>query len=147
MQISIPDSKVHRVNMGPTWVLSAPDGPLVGPMNLAIRDGITAASHESHTASNTRWIGCWSNSLFSLTAPHYWPFVGVIHRWSVDCKRSNSEGYMASIKPQQHTIALCIILGNILSLALAPIEFMFQWAPLNQICIQNYGWSHEVLQE
>ena len=32
-----PDSKVHGVNMGPTWVLSAPDGPHVGPMNLAIR--------------------------------------------------------------------------------------------------------------
>ena len=34
----IPDSKVHGANMGPTWVLSAPDGPHVGPMNLAIRD-------------------------------------------------------------------------------------------------------------
>ena len=33
-----PDSIVHRVNMGPTWVLSAPDGPHVGPMNLAIKD-------------------------------------------------------------------------------------------------------------
>ena len=32
-----PDSKVHGANMGPTWVLSAPDGPRVGPMNLAIR--------------------------------------------------------------------------------------------------------------
>ena len=32
-----PDSKVRGVNMGPTWVLSAPDGPHVGPMNLAIR--------------------------------------------------------------------------------------------------------------
>ena len=31
-----PDSKVHGVNMGPTWVLSAQDGPHVGPMNLAI---------------------------------------------------------------------------------------------------------------
>ena len=29
-----PDSKVHGANMGPTWVLSAPDGPHVGPMNL-----------------------------------------------------------------------------------------------------------------
>ena len=34
---AFPDSKVHRANMGPTWVLSAPDGPHVGPMNLAIR--------------------------------------------------------------------------------------------------------------
>ena len=31
-----PDSKVHGANMGSTWVLSAPDGPHVGPMNLAI---------------------------------------------------------------------------------------------------------------
>ena len=35
-----PDNKVHGANMGPTWVLSAPDGPHVGPMNLAIRDAL-----------------------------------------------------------------------------------------------------------
>ena len=34
----IPDSKVHVANTGPTWALSAPDGPQVGPINLAIRD-------------------------------------------------------------------------------------------------------------
>ena len=32
-----PNSKVHGANMGPNWVLSAPDGPHVGPMNFAIR--------------------------------------------------------------------------------------------------------------
>ena len=32
-----PDSKVPGDNMGPTWVLSAPDGPHVGSMNLAIK--------------------------------------------------------------------------------------------------------------
>ena len=31
------DSKVHGANMAPTWVLSAPDGTHVGPMNHAIR--------------------------------------------------------------------------------------------------------------
>ena len=34
---SFPDSQVHGVNMGPTWALPDPDGPHVGPMNLAIR--------------------------------------------------------------------------------------------------------------
>ena len=34
---TFPDSKVQGANMGPTWVLSAPDGPHVAPMNLAIR--------------------------------------------------------------------------------------------------------------
>ena len=38
--IHIPDSKVHGANMGPTWVLSAPDGSHVGPMNFAIRNGV-----------------------------------------------------------------------------------------------------------
>ena len=33
---SNPDSKVDGANMGPTWVLSAPDGLNVGPMSLAI---------------------------------------------------------------------------------------------------------------
>ena len=31
-----PNSKVRGANMGPTWVLSAQDGPHVDPMNLAI---------------------------------------------------------------------------------------------------------------
>ena len=35
-----PDSRVNGANMGPTWVLSAPDGPHIGPMNLAIRENI-----------------------------------------------------------------------------------------------------------
>ena len=35
---NIPDIEVHRANMGPTWVLFAPDGPYVGPMNFASRD-------------------------------------------------------------------------------------------------------------
>ena len=37
----IPESKVHGANVGPTWALSAPDGPHVGPLNLAIRNAIT----------------------------------------------------------------------------------------------------------
>ena len=40
----IPDSKVLGANMGPTWALSAPDGPHVGPMNLAIRDDFVMLS-------------------------------------------------------------------------------------------------------
>ena len=37
VQTVFPDSKFHGASMGPTWVLSAPDGPHVGPMNPAIR--------------------------------------------------------------------------------------------------------------
>ena len=34
---AFPDNKVHGANMGPTLVLSTPDGPHVCPMNLAMR--------------------------------------------------------------------------------------------------------------
>ena len=44
----IPDSKVHGANMGPIWILSAPDGPHVGPMNLGIWDDFIGVSD-----------GCW----------------------------------------------------------------------------------------
>ena len=37
------DSKVHGANMGPIWVLPAPDGPHVGPMNLFIRGIVSMA--------------------------------------------------------------------------------------------------------
>ena len=42
-----PDSKVHGDNMGPTWVLLAPDGSHVGPMNLAIR-GLLKTHHKCY---------------------------------------------------------------------------------------------------
>ena len=33
-----PYSKIHGANMGPIWVLPAPGGPHIGPMNLAITE-------------------------------------------------------------------------------------------------------------
>ena len=48
---AIPDNKVHGTNTGPTWVLSAPDGPHVGPMSLAIRDVST-----TRTVTNDQMI-------------------------------------------------------------------------------------------
>ena len=50
----IPDSKIHGANMGPTWVLLAPGGPHVGPLNLAIRDLI----------DHTEWCGFIRESIF-----------------------------------------------------------------------------------
>ena len=46
-----PDNKAQGANMGPTWVLSAPDGPHVGPMNLAIRVALYCSSSAATTLS------------------------------------------------------------------------------------------------
>ena len=52
----IPDSKVHRANMGPTWVLSSPGGTHVGPRNLAIWDD------NWHHSLGTHWSQFWPST-------------------------------------------------------------------------------------
>ena len=54
-----PDSKVHDATTGRTWVLSAPGGSHVGPMNLAIRDGsrfVVIADEVSMGSEMTCWL-------------------------------------------------------------------------------------------
>ena len=56
--IGDPDSIVHGANMGPTWVLSATDGPHVGPMNLTIRESSYFSFKKMHIVSDSM---CWMN--------------------------------------------------------------------------------------
>ena len=49
-----PDSKVNGVYMGPTWVLSALDGPHLGPVNFAIRV-ISLARQKNIQSLHYRW--------------------------------------------------------------------------------------------
>ena len=60
-----PDSKVHGANMGPTWVLSAPDGPHIGPMNLAIR--VPPSRRAQINTYDTMPIG----RIYSIIASHF----------------------------------------------------------------------------
>ena len=78
----IPDSKVRGANMGPTWVLSAPDGPHVGPMNLAIRGGFVMVrrgdiicQHIYHTLWRAMWT--WYNGGGVIL------FTNIIAPWEV----------------------------------------------------------------
>ena len=60
-----PDSKVHGANMGPTWVLSAQDGPHVGPWTLlsGYIDYAMAAS-----GSYSRKTGIFRNAFINTSA-------------------------------------------------------------------------------
>ena len=49
----VPNSKVHRANMGPIWGRQDPDGPHIGPMNFAIWGGIRC-SHSPTSRSSYR---------------------------------------------------------------------------------------------
>ena len=72
-----PDNKVHGANMGPTWVLSAPDGPHVGPMNLVIRDWQIKESHylnQSRLTIKILWHSLQGNVYFNtkISIPKLW---------------------------------------------------------------------------
>ena len=83
--------------MGPTWVLSAPDGPHVGPMILAIGVDLPALVftdipvciqmlYSSQTPNIWKIIydvfPWWRHQM--ETFPRYWPFVRGIHRSPVN---------------------------------------------------------------
>ena len=62
-----PDSKVHGAYMGPTWVLSAPDGPHVGPMNIGIMDYIIRSPRTwQYWATNRHSV------VYKVTCVIYW---------------------------------------------------------------------------
>ena len=72
MRHTDPDSKVQGANMGPIWVLSAPDGPHVGPMNLAIWE----RTGNWHSANSHSW---WQSLLISRNGSylHMGPFTNI----------------------------------------------------------------------
>ena len=82
-----PDSKVHGANIGPTWVLSDPDVPHVGPMNLAIRvpNELTFSFADS-TATNQ------SEVLLENVCQTTW-FLCVFQKWHDEYLRWDPEEY------------------------------------------------------
>ena len=96
-----PDSKIHGANMGPIWVLSAPDGPHVGPSNLAIyysHQGTPYLAHEGEVCFfnefkvSSVFYFSYCCTLWNIhddvikwkLFPRYWPFVWITHRSTVN---------------------------------------------------------------
>ena len=90
--IMIPDSKVHGVDMGPTWVLSAPDGPHVGPINLAIRDVVRKKPDTKEVklmrGQFVHIMMSWHGNAFRITA-HLWR-DSTGHWWNPSQKASDT---------------------------------------------------------
>ena len=94
------DNKIYGANMGPTWVLSAPDGPHVGHINLAIR-AIQSCSLLMHWSNE--FLDCGYEIPFNLTHEcsgeacivghdlgihDWWPWPS----WSPPCQHLRCEG-------------------------------------------------------
>ena len=150
----IPDSTVHGANLGHTRVLSAPNGPHVGPMNHAIRvllsnirDHYQQAKHHcsdniSATASQIT-INSIVQQLVQVNIkeytndPHYRPFMRRITRWPVTGGFPHKGPAMRKTLPQLHQLPLlsCTksILGQDLTIMIlmmtARYLFWFIWDP------------------
>ena len=71
--VPLPNSKVHGANMGPSWVLSALDGPHVGPINLAIKVVIFHVGGDNGVSSvinNVQASWEWLDSAMFLYTTH-----------------------------------------------------------------------------
>ena len=66
--MSIPVSKVHGANMGPTWVLSAPAGPHVGPMHICVSKPTTIGSDNGLSPGRRQAI-IWTSAGILLIGP------------------------------------------------------------------------------
>ena len=64
----IQDGKGHGANMESTWVLSAPAGPHIGPINLAVRDVMQNICDTSGICSKGMHVQPW------------WPIV-IMDKW------------------------------------------------------------------
>ena len=96
-QYQVPDSKAHWANMGPTWVLSAPGGPHVGPMNLAIRG--------APLCSRTSQASIWCMTLHGYE-------VGNLHIILILVKYQANWKYRVKINTAIFVKAVVVILKN-----------------------------------
>ena len=100
-----PHSMLLGANMGPTWVLSAPDGSHVGPMNLAIRDMTIPVQFFSHLTSSEHFAfpsSYVASYTFGITSP-------IIQHFS------NEEYYprYSSHRLFSYMCTLCVVAGII----------------------------------
>ena len=72
----VPKSKVHGTNMGPTWVLSAPCGPHVGPINLVI--GVCCCQILEVTKCQFWWQPRWEANRSTVECQNVFLSVSVV---------------------------------------------------------------------
>ena len=94
VMIGSPDSKVHGANMGPTWVLSAPDGRHVGPMNVTIRVAVCCCIY-------SRILSFLSTNYIPLTHMQYMIYIWIFTLIGTDHFRLVLGFYFRSFEPNQ----------------------------------------------
>ena len=126
MKNDIPDSKVHVAHMGLTWVPSAPGGPHVGPMNLAIRD-VSSDLYRNSTESRNRV------TQYSLKR-RLWFIAVSMSRW-----RHQMETFSA-LSPS-HTGSYNFVIVRLLAILSGKTSRMSFLRPENAIVSCDYFWG------
>ena len=146
-----PDSKVHGANMGPTWVLSAPGRPHVGPRNLAIRAGIPGKQKEPEKRSImlhnlTYTHGCSSCDLWSpcrtLTKGHpgFYTFIQFL---PCGCHNTSLRLILSHCLCNSYLRYSAKYMGRIVCISYAiQHQYMNQWFSLLVCMLHRGGTTH-----
>ena len=122
VKCAYPDTKIQVAHMGPTWVLSASDGPHVGPMNLAIRVCTTVDHHK-----------CLLTAIPTIRWDVHIIFTGVVY-CSIRYSKSPSTAIFIWEKFKMYNVALAPgQLGNII----ATVYIWFCACPIWAIIVQE----------
>ena len=105
--------------MGSTWILSAPGGPHIGPMNLAIRDDITLAKFRFKCT--THWISVYPSS--------YQPDLMKSTQFCLKCLKITTNNREAQLYPSVNMYP--------------PIRIPRRPKKTVHLCIAKYQVSHE----
>ena len=127
----IPDSKVHGANMGPTWVLSAPDGPHVGPMNLVIRDATSCSLSDNTPPRNHSKSEVHTDGAQQRGMPHVGLLCTGIHQAYITKSPQYHEG-ISSI--DMHTVEQGIHLAMMIQLYTDELRVAYMIEPPDIHC-------------
>ena len=117
-----PDNKVHVAHKGPTWVLSAPGGTHVGPMNLVIRVIIRTLSLTSDNTLIVYSANSWELTKFTLNFPNsIVPLLGQ-YCWHLTCKDSYC---MPCCQDHENQVILNVFWVNIFRRNLSRVLFTY----------------------
>ena len=128
---TLPDNKFHGANMGPTWILSVPDGPHVGPVNLAIRADI-------HNVKRTFWFYVCAGVVVNTSVSIYWGRVTHICVTKLNVIGSDN-GYN-DLSPDQRSVIIWMNPGQ-LSIWPLGTNFSKLYTFIQENAFENVVWK------
>ena len=139
-----PDSKVHGVNTGPTWALSAQSGAHIGPMNLYIRVISTTLGSHTLLVMFRTWLKFGGISVWNFFADFVCRFSDLFFCGQIFYVRNGWSIWHASIRCWANYVDSTFDLIMILSLDLQG-QILKKLSPKWEVRLINSLWPSDAI--